>query len=124
MRYCNLLKMTFEEAPILEEIYYKEKDINLIDKNSGNHVVFGTIFTPFVSKLLTNPLGDNRYKLIEIFNFFNRMAICPDEKVREVLMYSVLEILGDNKELLNNAYIYMSDEVKDLSLNIEKFLGR
>ena len=47
-----------------------------------------------------------------------------DEEVRELLLYSVLEKLGDDKETLNISMTLMGENTLKLSQQVENFLGR
>jgi hypothetical protein len=61
-------------------------------------------------------------ELEKLFDFFERMAK-GDEYVKELLTVTILERLGDNKEILNKAYKYMDKETRKAFNEIEKSLG-
>ncbi|AFM41481.1 hypothetical protein Desaci_2539 [Desulfosporosinus acidiphilus SJ4] len=59
-----------------------------------------------------------------IFSFYEGMATSDDDDIRNVLQVTLLEYLGDDKEILNTAYRYMGIYTKRQSDEIERFLGR
>ena len=65
----------------------------------------------------------NRITLKKVFCFFEQMA-CAQEEVRELLMYAILEELGDEKEVLQRAQRFMGENTLELSNRVENFLGR
>jgi hypothetical protein len=62
--------------------------------------------------------------LKRIFDFFERMALSPDNMVPELLTMETLEYLGDDKTILKKARKLMGRETLKLSHEIEKFWGR
>lgn len=64
----------------------------------------------------------NKNALLKSFDFFEQTAT-SDEDVRE-LLYSVLEQLGDDKEVLNTATSLMEKNTLKYSKQVEDFLGR
>ena len=65
----------------------------------------------------------NESVLQRTFTFFEEMA-SSDEEVRELLLYSVLEKLGDDEETLNISMTLMGENTLKLSQQVENFLGR
>ena len=57
------------------------------------------------------------------FAFFEKMA-CASEEVRELLLYAVLEKLGDDKAVLAKARLLMGAKTLEYSRQVEAFLGR
>lgn len=52
------------------------------------------------------------------------MAECKDVRVRDVLAWTVLERLGDDRKQLMRAYEFMGPNTKFLSKEVEMFWGR
>ncbi|TCS96839.1 DUF7674 family protein [Hazenella coriacea] len=63
-------------------------------------------------------------KLKKVFEFLEIMATEGDMEVKELLSTTILERLGDNPKLLKEAYIYMGENTKKESEEIERFWGR
>ena len=125
MEYYTLVQEMINEIPEFKRIYIEKSSENLINESTGAHAVIGTLLMPYVSKLLlTNQNNDNLELLERIFIFFERMAQCNDEKVREILLYTVLEMLGDDEDVYKNALELMQSSTKQMSNMIEVFLGR
>lgn len=125
MEYSTLIKEMVSEIPEFREIYIEKSKENLVDESSGVYVVIGILFMPYVCELLINNQKNDKSELLErIFAFFERMAQCEDEKVREVLLYTVLENLGDSQEVLKNAKGFMKPITNQMSNSVEVFLGR
>jgi hypothetical protein len=52
------------------------------------------------------------------------MAVDGNNEVKNVLTVSILEVLGDDRKVLNTSYKYMGKETRKASDEIEKFWGR
>lgn len=117
MNYSNVLDLFFLKFP--EFIKYVE----LEDIDSGLYIAFGLGINPRIIELLKNH-EDHEKELINLFDFFELMAICEGEDVRDLLTYSLLERLGDYPHILKLSYKYMKKETYTLSRKIEAFLGR
>ena len=88
----------------------------------GLHNILGDVMNSFVVNLLKSS-GNEELKS-RIFSFYEDMAISSDYHIRNVLEVTLLEYLGDDKEILNTAYNYMGIYTKRLSDGIERYLGR
>jgi len=88
----------------------------------GQHVIFGDVLNPFLLGLLESM--SNEELLIRVFNLLDTMAIDEDIRVKEVVVVTVLERLGDDKVLLERARLYMKPNTRKLSDEVEKFWGR
>lgn len=97
MIYDNLLSSFFSQVPECLEYFYKRKAENLIDENSGAHIIFGLILVPFILEQHYN--GHVRL-LKQIFRFLEKMAVSDDPKVVEVLDFTVLEQLADEENVV------------------------
>ena len=87
------------------------------------HVFFGDTVNERLIELLEFDEGNNK-ELQKLFNFLEKMALEGDLDVQEVLAVTILERLGDDKSLLENAYKYMGENTKVASKEIEGFWGR
>lgn len=88
-----------------EEVNWQEGD------NTGSHVVYGDVFTPFIRKKLEEK--DNR-KLEKIFEFIEKLLETNDDYIENVLSVSVIEsIIYDDTDLIKKY-------AKEKTLNIIK----
>ncbi len=92
MKYEDLYKAFKQELPEgLQFFELKEKE-NMIDETDGIHVIFGMIIVPYILYIV------QYIKISEIdrsFAFLEKMAMCEEIKVKEVLDFTVLEQLVD-----------------------------
>ena len=93
MNYDNIIELLLWEFPNLKEGL--EEDYYLKDLP---HCIFEMILIPYVKKICENVEKED---LIKLGNFLEKMAICEDKKVNELLNVSFLEpiVLAD-KELI------------------------
>ncbi|WP_090111717.1 hypothetical protein [Cohnella sp. OV330] len=118
MKYNELSKIFINEFPkfsvnlIEHEVFYEEV---------LNHVFFGEL-NDYLIELLRKDIEDEL--LIRLFEFYERMELKGDTLVKEVLSCTILERLGDEKEILEIAYRYMGKETRKASDHIEKAWGR
>lgn len=91
MVYKTLLEEALKEVPDFKREYDNLIRDDVIDNQSGMHVVFGYAFTP----LLIKAIKDNDVPAIrQLCAFLEKMAGCRDEKVQEVCDQSVLEAVA------------------------------
>ncbi|MGO4698942.1 hypothetical protein AB4Z50_32300 [Paenibacillus sp. 2TAB26] len=86
-----------------------------------NHVFFGSL-NDFLIELLRKNIETEL--IIRLFEFYERMELKGDTLVKEVLSCTILERLGDEKEILEIAYSYMGKETRKASDNTEREWGR
>ena len=116
--------MTFlERFPQLNVDINKNLKDNLVDINDGIYVLWGMGIMPSVNKTI-DCIGKHENLVSEIFDFFEEMANEDDEELKELLMYSTLETLGDDYKRLEISRQFMKNETKKLSERVEAFLGR
>jgi hypothetical protein len=113
----NIAERFVNEFPEFKPLF--EEHIQYNDGELLPHVFFGECNDYFIKFLETEVTKE----LEKLFDFFERMAK-GDEYVQELLSVTILERLGDNKEILNTAYKYMGKETRKASNEIEKFWGR
>ena len=121
MKYINLVEMLILKIPEIKNLY--EKEINWWgDEEPGAHNIFGDIVNPYFLCLLKTE--ETQEHLKRVFDFLEEMAKSEDKLVQEVLNCTVLERLGDDKEILKRASKYMGQKTKNMSGNMEKGLRR
>jgi len=95
-----------------------------IEDNRGllETVVIEDVFMPSIIDL-TNK--ENNITLIEnIFNYFEDVSNCDDEHLINVFSITVLEMLGNDKKILEKAKKYMGRKTTQLQIEADKNLGR
>ena len=121
MKYDELVSELLDSVPELNKRFINEMDWTSTSK-SLPHIVFGDVLNPFLLEELSNT---NNIKLLNrIFIFLETMALSEDKNIRDVLTDTVLERLGDDKEILKKARVLMGNETLKLSHDVEKHLGR
>ncbi len=121
MTYLHLIDNLLQTIPEIEQSYINELDW-WDGEPPGAHIVFGDILNPLLIEKLK--MNDDIDLLKRIFDFFELMALSDDEKVKEVLACTVLERLGDDKFILQQAEYFMKKSTMQMSYNLEKGLGR
>ena len=119
MKYDELYK-TFKEE--ISEGYsffeIKEKE-NLIDETDGMHVVFGMVIVPYILYIVQN---NKILEINKVFSFLENMAICEDVKIKEVLDFTVLEQLVDERQdVLGQCKQYMKKNTLEHCEEMEKY---
>ena len=120
LNYDNLVQQMLEAVPEIRPYY--EKELEWWNDEILPHVVFGDVINPYVISLLKN--CENMDVLQKTFQFFEMMANCLDERVANVLGVTVLERIGDEPDVLDQAVEFMGKKTKEISDEIEKFWGR
>ncbi|WP_044478300.1 DUF7674 family protein [Paenibacillus antibioticophila] len=119
MDYNNVVQKMLKVIPEVTPLY--EKELEWWDEILP-HIVFGDVVNPYIIRLLRE--GNDEQIAKNVFNFLEQMAICSDEKVHEILAVTVLEQLGDDPTILEEARRYMGNETKKISDEVEKGWGR
>ena len=116
----NIVTTMLEVIPEIRPQY--EKELEWWDEGLP-HIVFGDVLNPYIINLLKT---DKKEEVLErIFDFLEHMANSNNIYVQEVLVTTVLERLGDEKAVLKKAKeLYMGEQTKRLSDDIEKAIGR
>jgi hypothetical protein len=121
MKYESLIKRFVHQFP---ELNAQIEDV--FQKWSGDtppvHVFFGDVLNKYLVHELQ--VSYDPALLSRIFNFMNMMAKSKDQEVRAVLTDTILEYLGDDKDVLKIARSFMKPETLQLSFQIELHLGR
>ncbi|QKS72319.1 hypothetical protein FLK61_37435 [Paenalkalicoccus suaedae] len=86
------------------------------------HVFYGDDVCLILVKLLKQ--NNDKQKLKRLFQLLEVMAVEGNEEVQNVLQVSILEVLGDDKEVLQRANFYMGEHTRIASKEIERFWGR
>lgn len=124
MKYNSLIEEIFKAIPELREEYNSKAEENLIDEETGVHIVFGVIIVPYLVELLKRENDKDKEVLRRTFIFFEEMAKSDDVLIQEVLEFTIIEsFIDEGKEVLSNAYKYMLEETKKSSSAVERFFN-
>lgn len=98
-----------------------------LEYRKDNYIGLGTIiiedvFMPEVIKLLRK---DEDIELLNrIFSYFEEVSLCKNEELLNTFTITVLEILGNDKQILATAQKYMGSKTKELQVEADRALGR
>lgn len=119
MKYENLYREFKENIPESVDFCNKKEKENSIDETVGIHIAFGMVFVPFVLKMVEEQKNSS---IKNVFHFMEKMAVCEDVKVREVLDFTILEQLADEgHDTLNECKKYMNSVTLQHCEEIEKY---
>lgn len=115
----QFLKRLLEFFPTAREEYYTsiEKYGEVLET-----VIIEDIFMPRIVRLIKE--NENMFLLKRIFDLFESVSCCEDRHLKNVFSITVLEILGNDKEILCLAQKYMGVETMKLQLEADRVLGR
>lgn len=96
--------------PENEESFRQSEKDNYVEDSDNPHIPFGSVVVPYIRELLKNNEGE---KLKKVFAFLEEMEKDKDPKACEVVEFTVLEQLSDNKEELEKLKPYMGPETRE-----------
>jgi len=108
-----------EEFPEYNKAYHEH--MNDYGKVLG-HVFFGDAINETLTVLLKKNEDINTIQ--RYINFINYMYKIGDDAVKNIVIVTILEYLGDDKQVLSNAYNLLDDDIIKESIENEKSLGR
>lgn len=112
-------------AKILELLPNTQKGYNESIQEYGQlleTVVIEDVFMPEVIALLSS--NENTKLLEEIFEFFEEVSVNADEDLRSTFLVTVMEVLGNEKSILEISRCYMGQKTYNLQIEADKGLGR
>ena len=115
----KFIEQMLEFLPEMKGEYLKS-----IEKNGEilETVVIENVLMPQVIRLLSE---NNECDLINrIFDYFEQVSCCGQEQLINNFSVTVLEILGNDSQILNIAQLYMGPETKLLQIEADRGLGR
>ena len=86
------------------------------------NVVIEDTFMPDIFKFICDSKDINL--LEDIFNYFEVVFSCKDEHLINIFSITVLEILGNHKQILKSSQKYMGPKTKFLQIEADRSLGR
>ena len=108
-----------EEFPEYNKAYHEH--MNDYGKVLG-HVFFGDAINETLTVLLKKNEDINAIQ--RYINFINYMYKIGDDAVKNIVIVTILEYLGDDKQVLSNAYNLLNDDIIKESIENEKSLER
>ena len=121
MNYDDLVKDFIKRFPqwgVIERKKLKSWSSNW----DSPYIYFGDVLNPLLVKKLTDE--ENKEELWGIFNFLEEMATSNNQEIETALTDAILEVLGDDKKVLEKARALMGKETLKFSHQIERFWGR
>lgn len=85
-------------------------------------VIIEDIFMPEIINLLKEDKNKNLLK--KIFDYFEKILFCEDEYLVNILSITVLEILGNDRAVLEVAKKYMGPKTIQFQEEADRELGR
>ena len=108
LTYETVVQEVLTAIPEVKTYYNKLIEEDVIDSESGAHIVFGYVYVP----VLLDAFKTNNTALIKrMFEFLEQMASSSDKECCSVCDFSVLEAIND--EIPDNVlYSYMGAETR------------
>ena len=104
------LKSFFEE----QFNFWGEEDI-------PPHCFYGDVLNGYVTELLRE--GNDEEQIKKVFSYYEEMADCNDDYVKNLLQVTLLEYLWDEKTVFDRAHKYMQPKTREINNNIKDFLN-
>ncbi len=115
----KFIEQMLELLPETKREYLKSIEMNgeLLET-----VVIENVLMPQVIRLLSE---NGECDLIKrIFDYFEQVSCSGEEQLINNFSVTVLEILGNDREILNIAQLYMGHETKILQIEADRGVGR
>lgn len=85
-------------------------------------VVIEDVFMPEMIKMLEK--NENKELLEQVFKYFEEVSNCNEEHLINIFSTTVLEMLGNDRTILETAQNYMGDKTMKLQIKADRDLGR
>ncbi|MFC8689071.1 hypothetical protein [Brevibacillus porteri] len=115
MQYDNIIRKLLAAVPQIRPNY--EEEMEWLGEELP-HVIFGMVVTPYIIKCLEEH-GNSE----TIFNFLEEMSLSSDEKVQELVVVSVLELLVTEREIIEIAKSLMGEQTRQHLKTLERAYG-
>lgn len=106
----QLNQLLVDIFPELEGSYHDEVDWQEGD-NTGSHVVYGDVFSPYIETLIAEKMY---IELKKVFAFIEGIVELDDNYCNEVILFSVLERLAADEKCLLICKKYFGKRTKML----------
>ena len=119
MNYNKLYNDFLREIPEAIDFCHKKENENLLDKTDGIHTFWGMAVVPYIIFAIKN---NEITVLLKVFDYLERMAICEDDKVQELLDFTVLEgLVDEGGTILNQCKQYMGEKTLEHCVKVEQY---
>ena len=113
----ELNKILIDKFPNLEERYLEE--VSFQDgNNTGSHIVFGDVFTPYLKKCI---LEANKDEYVKMLNFIEELLNMKDSYVDEVVYFSIIENIDNLLERYKFIESILGKKSKEALKEIRKY---
>lgn len=110
---------------MLEYFPYKENEYKKNIEKYGELLSTVVIEDIFMQEIIQMIKKDEEIsKLIELFDYLEMAVNFGDEEMINIISVTVLEILGNDRDVLNIARKYMGSKTIELQILADKDLGR
>ena len=119
MRYeelCQILGKRFPELALQISHYF-----DIWGSEYLPHLLYNEVLNPYVKELLRG--ASNNDSLGKVFQFYEELATSEDEEVRNLLQVTLLEVLWDEKVILEKAYTHMLPETRKANERIREYIS-
>ncbi|MDE7444716.1 MAG: hypothetical protein K2N15_03280 [Lachnospiraceae bacterium] len=106
----QLNRLLIDRFPELEKEYQEEVDWQEGDE-TGSHVVYGDVFTPYIEKII---IQQKNLEIQKAFAFIEEILARNEKYSDEVIMLSVLERLMLNKEQFQSCKKYLGKHTEQI----------
>ena len=121
MKYHQLNDILLQEFPNLSSHIDEEYSFYGSQK-PGPHTLYSSVLSPFVEELLHE--GNQREAEIrKVFAFYEKLALCEDADVQDLLQVTLLEALWDNRRLYDCAREYMLPKTREINERIYEYMN-
>lgn len=117
MNSFKLNKMLVSEFPNLKDLYKKEVEWQEGD-NTGSHIVYGDVLTPYLRSCIKNK---NINEIKKISNFLENLLSINDIYSNEVITFSVLESILDLICLDNDIITFFGKNSKKIIFELKDY---
>ena len=119
MKYDELYKNFKEAIPEGVSFFEAQEKENLIDDTDGIHMAFGMVIVPYILHIVQH---NKMLEINKVFSFLEKMAVCDDVRIKEVLDFTVLEQLTDEgHDTLRQCKQYMKENTLKHCEEVEKY---
>lgn len=117
MRYLEMEENLLNAVPELRPkiVLIKEQ---LGDIKVPTYVLYEEALNVYLHQLLIE--NSNIKKIKDIFYFYEKMAMCEDEEVRNLLQAALLEYLWTSRDIRDTAVLYMLPTTRMLLKEVEE----
>ena len=119
MNYDTLYEAFKKEFPEGQRYFEKLEQENYIDESDGMHPVFGMVVVPYILQVVRE---NGLLEIRKVALFLEKMALCDDADVVDVLDFTVLEqLIDEDRSILEICKKHMGEYTLKHCEEIEKY---